>query len=70
MMLFYVSLALCVLGWVFLGLGVILFPLSLFILFRSNSYGSVFSLITIANITGFSTSFYLVGKKILQFYLA
>lgn len=65
---FYVALVLCALGWVFIGLGVVLFPLSLYFLMYSSNRPPFFALIVILGVVGFTLSLYVdsqfIAKKI------
>lgn len=53
-------------GWVFFGLGVVLFPLSLFFIMRSSHRPPFFALLVINGIVGFSLSLYFDSQYIAQ----
>lgn len=59
---------LCVFGWVYLGLGFISFPLSVFILLRSsanqNNATIAFWIVFLLDTIGFILSVYLIGDKV------
>ncbi|CUU40658.1 MULTISPECIES: hypothetical protein [Helicobacter] len=56
--IFYLAVLCCALGWFFLGLGLILFPLSLFLLTRSNFNQLLFVIFVSLDITGFTLSLF------------
>ncbi|WP_394960122.1 hypothetical protein [uncultured Helicobacter sp.] len=62
--LFYLGLATCVLGYVFIGLGVVLFPISIFCLMYAGVYHLGFWIMMVGNILGFSISLF-VDIKVL-----
>ena len=64
---FYIGVALCVLGWVFIGLGIVIFMLSLLFLMRSNYRVELLSLFMIIDIAGFSLSLYFDSQFIAQY---
>lgn len=59
---------LCAFGWVYIGLGFVSFPLSIFLLLRSrakeNNATIVFWIVFLLDTVGFILSVYLVGDKI------
>ena len=62
--LFYLGLAMCVLGYVYIGLGVVLFPISIFCLMYAGVYRLGFWIMMAGNILGFSISLF-VDMKLL-----
>ncbi|WP_395148297.1 hypothetical protein [uncultured Helicobacter sp.] len=62
--LFYFGLAACVLGYIFVGLGIVLFPISIFCLMYAGVYNIGFWIMIVGNILGFSMSLFLVVEKI------
>ncbi|TLD97457.1 hypothetical protein LS71_001520 [Helicobacter jaachi] len=66
---FYIGIILCALGWIFIGLGVLLFPLSLFFIMRAKYHYALFVFLVIINVAGFSLSLYanaqFIAKQIL-----
>lgn len=65
---FWIGALLCILGWIFLGWGFVLFPLSIFFLFHAQTQNMLFAPLIVLNITGFITSLYLVGERIITIY--
>ncbi|TLD81646.1 hypothetical protein LS68_001020 [Helicobacter sp. MIT 05-5293] len=66
--MFWLGALLCVLGWIFLGWGFVLFPLSIFFLFHSKNQNMLFAPLITLDVIGFITSLYLVGERIVALY--
>ncbi|HIV49451.1 MAG TPA: hypothetical protein IAA33_06360 [Candidatus Helicobacter avicola] len=62
--LFYLGVAMCVLGYVFIRLGVVFFPISIFCLMYAGVYHLGFWIMMMGNILGFSISLF-VDMKVL-----
>ncbi|WP_295700872.1 hypothetical protein [Helicobacter mastomyrinus] len=63
---FYIAIVICVLGWIFVGLGVLLFPLSIFLLIRSPYRPSFFVFLVIICIMGFTLSLYVDSQYFMK----
>ncbi|MCH5313880.1 MAG: hypothetical protein J1E28_05770 [Helicobacter sp.] len=61
---FYTAFFCCVLGWVFVGLGIVFFPLSLFLLTRSHCNQQLFVIFVMLDIMGLTLSLYANAQMI------